>query len=103
LRAKRCGSERPPVALETLFAEVLRPCPLAESRNHRLNRQEQRAAVRRIFDELRAGFVRALRLVEIGVQETERNLNNKISRGEFTATFILQVMQAIGSRELRPD
>ena len=45
----------------------------------------------------------AARLGEIGVQETERNLNNKISRGGFTAAFMLQVMQAIGANEVRLD
>jgi len=38
----------------------------------------------------------AEKLAEIGVQETERNLNNKISRGGFTAAFLLQCLEAIG-------
>ena len=42
-----------------------------------------------------AGLVE--KLAAIGVQETERNLANKISRGGFTAAFFLQVMQAIGA------
>ena len=41
------------------------------------------------------------RLAKLGVQETERNLNNKISRGGFTAAFLLQCMMAIGAMELR--
>lgn len=36
------------------------------------------------------------RLSEIGVSETERNLNNKISRGGFTAAFLLQCFDVIG-------
>jgi len=36
------------------------------------------------------------KLAEIGVQETERNLNNKISRGGFTAAFLIQCLEAIG-------
>lgn len=36
------------------------------------------------------------KLAAIGVAETERNLNNKISRGGFTAAFMLQCLQAIG-------
>lgn len=43
----------------------------------------------------------AERLAKIGVHETERNLNNKISRGGFSAAFLLQVMQAIEAQELR--
>lgn len=43
------------------------------------------------------------KLGEIGVSETERNLNNKISRGGFTAAFMLQCLEAIGSKEVRLD
>jgi hypothetical protein len=43
----------------------------------------------------------AERLAAIGVQETERNLNNKISRGGFTAAFFLQCLDAIGARDVR--
>ena len=38
----------------------------------------------------------AARLAEIGVHETERNLNNKISRGGFSAAFLVQCLEAIG-------
>jgi hypothetical protein len=40
------------------------------------------------------------KLAAIGVKETERNLSNKINRGSFTAVFFLQVMEAIGVRNL---
>lgn len=43
----------------------------------------------------------AVKLAEIGVHETERNLNNKISRGGFSAAFLLQCLDAIGVSELR--
>lgn len=43
----------------------------------------------------------AERLAKIGVTETERNLNNKISRGGFSAAFLLQCMLAIEAKELR--
>lgn len=39
----------------------------------------------------------AEKLATVGVQETERNLNNKISRGGFSAAFLLQCLDAIGS------
>lgn len=41
------------------------------------------------------------KLAEIGVSENDRNLNNKISRGGFTAAFLLQCLTAIGAAELR--
>jgi hypothetical protein len=43
----------------------------------------------------------AEKLAEIGVTENERNLNNKISRGGFTAAFLLQCLTAIGANEIR--
>lgn len=45
----------------------------------------------------------AERLAAIGVHETEPNIRNKIARGGFTAVFLLQVMQAIGAKDLRLD
>lgn len=41
------------------------------------------------------------KLAEIGINETERNLNNKISRGGFSAAFFLQCLIAIGCTTLR--
>jgi hypothetical protein len=41
------------------------------------------------------------RLSEIGVDENERNLRNKVSRGKFTAGFLLQCLSAIGVTEMR--
>lgn len=43
----------------------------------------------------------AEKLSALGVQENERNLNNKISRGGFTAAFLLQCLTAIGAQTLR--
>lgn len=43
----------------------------------------------------------AEKLAEIGVVENERNLNNKISRGGFTAAFLLQCLEAIGASSLQ--
>lgn len=43
----------------------------------------------------------AERLAAIGVVENERNLNNKISRGGFTAAFLLQCLEAIGALSLQ--
>lgn len=45
-----------------------------------------------------AGLVE--KLAAIGVHETERNIANKISRGGFTAAFLLQCLDAIGAGEL---
>ena len=43
----------------------------------------------------------AERLESLGVHETERNINNKISRGGFTAVFFVQCLMAIGCTNLR--
>ena len=40
-------------------------------------------------------------LAALGVTENERNLNNKISRGGFTAAFLLQCLEAIGASSLQ--
>lgn len=45
----------------------------------------------------------AARLGEMGIHETERNLNNKISRGGFSAAFLLQCLSAIGTQTLYLD
>jgi len=45
----------------------------------------------------------AERLTEMGVKENERNLSNKINRGTFTVTFLLQVMAALGVKNLQLD
>lgn len=42
----------------------------------------------------------AQKLRALGVQESERNLANKISRGSFTAAFFMMCMDAIGVRSV---
>lgn len=41
------------------------------------------------------------KLAAIGVVDSERNLNNKISRGGFTAAFLLQCLEALGVADVR--
>ena len=43
------------------------------------------------------------RLASIGVEDNERNLRNKVSRGKFTAGFMLQCLSALGSTSLHLD
>lgn len=43
------------------------------------------------------------RLQAMGIVEDERNLRNNVSRGEFTAAFMLQCLAALGSQSLRLD
>jgi hypothetical protein len=43
----------------------------------------------------------AEKLATLGVVENERNLNNKISRGGFTAAFLLQCLEVIGADTVR--
>ena len=38
------------------------------------------------------------KLKEIGIEEDEHNLRNKVARGKFTAAFLLQCLEAIGCR-----
>ena len=45
-----------------------------------------------------AGLVE--RLAQIGVTEKEVNIRNKLSRGKFTAAFLLQCLEAVGTRSL---
>ena len=40
------------------------------------------------------------RLESIGIKEDDRNLRNKVSRGKFTAAFMLQCLTAIGCASL---
>lgn len=45
------------------------------------------------------------KLGELGIADTEANIKNKISRGGFSAVYLLQCLTAIGCRslELRED
>ncbi|CAG1015837.1 hypothetical protein RHIZO_05168 [Rhizobiaceae bacterium] len=43
----------------------------------------------------------AEKLAAIGVHENERNLNNKISRGGFSAAFLIQCLEAIQVTDIR--
>ena len=45
----------------------------------------------------------AERLAALGVSEDKRNLRNKVSRGKFTAAFMLQCLNAIDVDRLRLD
>jgi 3-mercaptopyruvate sulfurtransferase SseA len=45
----------------------------------------------------------AEKLGELGLQETEQNLNNKISRGGFSAAFLIQCLDVIGAKDIRLD
>ena len=40
------------------------------------------------------------KLAEIGVHETDRNIANKISRGSFTAAFLLLCLSVIGCKNI---
>ncbi len=42
----------------------------------------------------------AEKLKEIGVSENDRNIANKLARGGFSATFMVQVLTAIGCHTL---
>lgn len=41
------------------------------------------------------------KLAEIGVVDSEPNIRNKLSRGKFSAVFLIQALEAIGAQEIR--
>lgn len=41
------------------------------------------------------------KLADIGVMDSEPNIRNKISRGKFTAVFLIQCLEAIGVSSMR--
>ena len=41
------------------------------------------------------------KLADIGVMDSEPNIRNKLARGKFTATFLIQCLEAIGAGSLR--
>jgi 3-mercaptopyruvate sulfurtransferase SseA len=41
------------------------------------------------------------KLSQLGIEETEVNIRNKIARGGFTAVFFIQCLEAIGCQSLR--
>ncbi len=43
------------------------------------------------------------RLADIGISEKEVNVANKLSRGKFSAAFLLQCLHVIGSQHLHLD
>ena len=43
------------------------------------------------------------KLAELGVVESEPNIRNKLSRGTFSAAFLIQCLTAMGAKEVRID
>jgi microsomal dipeptidase-like Zn-dependent dipeptidase len=43
------------------------------------------------------------KLAALGVSETPENIANKISRGKFTAVFLMQCLEAIDCQTIRLD
>jgi len=76
-------------------------------KNSPLTVQYEEKAKNLLKGELKRRGVTYAALVEklgaLGVQETERNLANKISRGGFTGAFLIQCLEAIGCQQLRLD
>jgi len=74
-------------------------------KNNPLTQEYEEKAKNLLKGELKRRGVTYAQLVEklsvLGVQETERNLANKISRGGFTGAFLIQCLDAIGCRSLQ--
>ena len=76
-------------------------------KNNALTQEYEAKAKNLLKGELKRRGLTYAQLVEklsaIGVQETERNLANKISRGGFSGAFLIQCLDAIGCHTLRLD
>jgi hypothetical protein len=71
---------------------------MAETDWHALVKGMLKAEVKRrnmTYEQLSA------KLAEIGVSETPTNLRTKISRGGFSAVFLIQCLKAIGARAIQ--
>ena len=79
--------------------------PVNEWKRNPVNQEYETRAKNLLKGELkRRGLTYAQlaeKLTALGVHETERNLNNKISRGGFSAAFLLQCLNAIGASSLQ--
>lgn len=79
--------------------------PVNPYKNNALTQEYEEKAKNMLKGELKRRGVTYAQLVEklgaLGVQETERNLANKISRGGFTGAFLIQCLDAIGCRSLQ--
>ncbi len=76
---------------------------MAETRkDNPVNQEWETRAKNLLKGELKRRGITYAQLAELlkglDIHETDRNLNNKISRGGFTAAFLLQCLTAIGSR-----
>jgi hypothetical protein len=45
----------------------------------------------------------AMKLQDLGIEESDRNIANKVSRGGFSAVFLMQCLTAIGCHTLHLD
>ena len=85
--------------------EAKKPPKVAPWKDHPITKEFEELAKNILKSELKLKGITYAQLVTklaaIGIEETERNLNNKISRGGFTAAFLLQCMIAIGVMQLR--
>ncbi len=41
------------------------------------------------------------KLADVGVVDSEPNIRNKLARGKFTAVFLIQCLEAVGTSSLR--
>jgi hypothetical protein len=83
----------------------LERCYLIPYKSNPLTAQYEEKAKNLLKGELKRKGVTYAQLAEklagLGIQETERNLANKISRGGFTAAFLVQYLEAVGASDIR--
>ena len=74
--------------------------PMTETEWHDLVKGMLKAEIKRrnlTYDQL------AAKLGEIGVKENAQNLRTKISRGGFSAVFLVQCLKAVGVQKIEID
>ena len=84
--------------------------------NHIMERTMQEVRTDRDWEELAKSLLKAElkrrnvtyaglvgKLADVGVIDSEPNIRNKLSRGKFTAVFLIQCLEAIGCPSLRLD
>jgi hypothetical protein len=76
-----------------------------ERKNNPINQEYEAKAKNLLKGELKRRGITyaqlAAKLSEIGVEENEKNLNNKIARGGFSAAFLIQCLVSIGCNNIR--
>ncbi len=79
--------------------------PMATRKDDPVNIEYETKAKNILKGELKRRGITYAQLAEklgaLGVNETEKNLNNKIARGGFSAAFMILCLESIGCTDMR--